>query len=64
MPSIFAPNPHFLDAQRRVFKVTLELIELDQQLYEVAEGLPIPTTYVAMEEEPIPYTGIGQMYLR
>ncbi len=63
MPSVFVPNPHLLTAQRRVLEVTLELIELDQRLYEIAEGLPIPTAYVAMEEGLIPYTGVGEMYL-
>ena len=63
LPSLFAPNPHLLTAQRRVLEVTLELIELDQRLYEIAEGLPIPTAYVAMEEGLIPYTGVGEMYL-
>ena len=62
MPSLFAPNPHLLDAQRRVLKVTLKLIELDQRLYEIAEGLPIPTTYITMEEGLIPYTGVGELY--
>ncbi len=62
-PSLFAPNPHLLTAQRRVLEVTLELIELDQRLYEIAEGLPIPPTFVAMEEGLIPYTGTGQLYV-
>ena len=62
--SLFAPNPHLLDAQRRVLKVTLKLIELDHCLYEIAEGLPIPTSYIAMEEGLIPYTGVGEMYVR
>ncbi len=61
--SLFAPNPHLLTAQRRVLEVTLELIELDQRLYEIAEGLPIPPTFVAMEEGLIPYTGVGEMYV-
>jgi len=60
---LFAPNPHLLDAQRRVLKVTLKLIELDQRLYEIAEGLPIPATYISMEEGMIPYTGVGEMYV-
>ncbi len=46
MPSMFAPNPHLLTAQRRVLEITLELIEL-----------------VAMEEELIPNTGVGEMYV-
>ncbi len=55
LPPIFAPNPHLLTAQRRALDVTLELIELDQRLYEIAEGLPIPPTFVGMAEFLIPY---------
>ena len=61
--SLFAPNPLLLAAQRRVLEVALELLELDQRLYEIAVGLPLPPTYIAMEEELIPYTGVGQMYV-
>ena len=50
LPYMFAPNPHMLTAQSRVLEVALELIELDQRLYEIAEGLPIPPTFVGMEE--------------
>ncbi len=56
-------NPRLLSAQRRVLEVTLELIELDQRLYEIAEGLPISTSYIAMEEGLIPYTGAGQLHV-
>ncbi len=58
-----AANPHLLSAQRRVLEVTLKLIELDQRLYEIAEGLPISTCYIAMEEELIPYSGVGQLHV-
>lgn len=58
-----AANPRLLSAQRRVLEVTLELIELDQRLYEIAEGLTISTSYIAMEEGLIPYTGAGQMHV-
>ena len=63
LPSLLAPNPHLLAAQRRVLEVTQQLIELDHRLYEIGEGLPIPTTYVAMEEGLIPYTGVGELYV-
>lgn len=62
-PSSSVANPHLVSAQRQVLEVTLELIQLDQRLYEIAEGLPISSNYISMEEGLIPYTGVGQMHV-
>ena len=59
----FVAHPHLLAAQRRLLEVTLQLLELDQRLYETAEGLPLPALLTAMEEELIPYSGVGLLYL-
>ncbi len=51
-----------LAAQRRLLAATVQLLELDQRLYEEAEGLPLPALLIMMEEELVPYTGMALLY--
>ena len=50
-------------AQRRVLMATVQLLELDQRLYEEAKGLPLPGLLIAMEEELLPYNGHAFLYV-
>lgn len=51
-----------LAAQRRLLAATVQLLELDQRLYEEAERLHLPALLIVMEEELVPYNGMALLY--
>ena len=56
-------HPHLLGAQRRLLEVVVQLLDLDQRLYEMVDGLPLPALLIAMDEALIPPSGVGHLYL-
>ncbi len=56
-------HPHLLVAQRRLLEAVIQLLELDQHLYEMVDGLHLPALLIAMEEELIPPNAVGHLYL-
>ncbi|MCP3957999.1 MAG: hypothetical protein GY719_09115 [bacterium] len=59
--NVFVADP-LLAAQRRLLVATVQLLELDQRLYEEVERLPLPALLIAMEEELMPYNGMALLY--
>ncbi len=58
----FVADP-LLAAQSRLLAEAVQLLELDQRLYEMTEELPLPALLIAMEEELMPYNGMAFLYL-
>ncbi len=59
--SAFVADP-LQAAQRRLLAATLQLLELDQRLYEEAEALHLPALLIVMEEGLVPYNGMALLY--
>ncbi len=59
--SAFGGDP-LLAAQRRLLAVTVQLLELDQRLYEEAQSLHLPALLIVMEEKLVPYNGMALLH--
>jgi hypothetical protein len=58
-----APDARLLEAQRHVLEILVQLLEIDQRLYEISETLPLSALYINMEEGTIPCSGFARLYL-
>jgi hypothetical protein len=62
-PSVASSDP-LLGFQRRVVDLVLQLISLSQQLHEIRQDLPLPATYLGMEDGTVPFTATSLLYVR
>ncbi len=59
-----APIPQVLDAQRRIVTIATRILLHEHRLYEIQQSLPLGSAHLAMEEEAIPYTAAGYLYVK
>lgn len=57
------PQLELLDARRQLVTIANRLIQQEHRLYEIQQTLPVSAVQLAMEEESIPYSAAGFMYV-
>lgn len=60
----FGSTERLLVIQRHVLDVLVRLMVLNQRLYEIRQQLPLPASYLGMEDGTVDFSAVGLLYAK